>query len=1084
MTPIELSFSLLLFAIETGFDVLGKMKDAKEDSTRDLMARHTDWLRRKEHAEVVALVTADHERLEVELGRLGGEMQAVAARMLEGFAVELRQVEAQVVAAFDTFTGAVLSPIPLNLRQYADVGLAGRDEDLAFLQGEARDVLLYGEPGSGKTFLLYHHIREKGGLFVLTDDPDKLVGAIRAKRPPIVIVDDCADRMDVLRRLIHARLELGLNYRIIAICWPFEADAVATAWTSTPVVRRLLELLPRKTISGLVEGMIKTAGYVPVNAIVWEINNQASGRPGLALQLTSICLHQDTQALFDGNELKSRLEALVEKAAGDAGMDILAAFAVGGKAGMMVEDAARVLGQSPLVVSRAIKNLAAGGILATSREGRITVRPDALRRALIREHFLPPSGAALTGMYESLLTTAPDRESAILSLLMAVKTGAAVSPDWLFQKVSSINRAAVWASYASLDAAACRRVLVERPDLISAVKVPALHYWPDRTICMFLQSAGRSAPGPHVAASFGQWIKASRPGTPEASARRVALLVNAIRWANEGGDLAVAMEAIKLGFSLRFEATENDPGEGMTVTWMIGIVWLKDAEAIYAQWPLVLDFIRRTAPSTLVEASKLMEDWLHPHAGFGQGPDERYLAWLKEKALTMMKDILSAGGSSHQGIIRRFIEALQEPERAGLGVQTSPLFMVLYPMELLSGDFDADAAARRASADGLVEDWITRNPREVAAETKAVETMAADVGISWPRMSPYVFGRIAERVADPEPWLAAAMDNELPGDLVAPLLERLAGLDMTRAEPFLLSCLDRQAYGATAIQVALRHNGTPEVVFQRVASCISGHLELVEHLCWADRVSDSHLPRLLMNKDPKVRFRAALGDFRGDGKRLLKSFPERWTAEIARGLAELDWHAMKPIFDLDRLVAAAPALPYMILKAKCEGDGHVFQGDDALPRLAGHLTKAQKMELLGCCRSGFHLGMVRLLVWDDLDLYGEVLKDKVLADSHLEPLMGDPSTESWQAKARAAFAAGYSAADIVQGPFLIGWSISGPASAYWQSWVERYKKLAVHEDPILKKIGEAGVAYVANWLASAIEKERREMVLGRFGEGE
>jgi hypothetical protein len=545
---------------------------------------------------------------------------------------------------------------------------------------------------------------------VLTDDPDRLPGAIQSKRPPVLIVDDCADRTEIIRRLIHARLELGLTSRIIAICWPFEADAVATAWTSTPVVRRLLELLPRKTISGLVEGMIKTAGYVPVNAIVWEINNQAAGRPGLALQLTSICLHQDTQALFDGNELKSRLEALVEKAAGNSGMDILAAFAVGGKAGMMVEDAARVLGQSPLVVSRAIKNLAAGGILATSREGRITVRPDALRRALIREHFLPPSGAALTGMYESLLTIAPDRESAILSLLMAVKTGAAVLPDWLYQKVSSLDRAAVWASYASLDAAACRRVLDERPDLISAVKVPALHYWPDRTICIFLQSAGRSAPGPHVAASFGPWIKASRPGSPEASARRVALLVNAIRWANEGGDLAVAMEAIKLGFSLRFEATENDPGEGMTVTWMIGIVWLKDAEAIYAQWPLVLDFIRRTAPSTLVEASKLMEDWLHPHAGFGQGPDERYLAWLKEKALTMMKDILSAGGSSHQGIIRRFIEALEEPERAGLGVQTSPLFMVLYPMELLSGDFDADAAACRASADGLVEDWITRNP--------------------------------------------------------------------------------------------------------------------------------------------------------------------------------------------------------------------------------------------------------------------------------------------------------------------------------------------------------------------------------------
>lgn len=1081
MNPSDLSLSLYLFALETGIDLLGRIKDGKEAEARDLISRHVDWLRRKEHAELVALVAANRERLEAEIGRLGGDLRGVMKSLMDGFAEQLHPVQAQIAVIAETFTGAVLSPIPLNLRDFPDVGLAGRDEDLAFLRDGAGDVVLYGEPGSGKTFFLHHFAKETGGQFVLTDDPDMLPGAIQSKRPPVIIVDDCADRMDVIRRLIHARLELGLTFRIIAICWPFEADAVATAWTSTPVVRRLLELLPRKTISGLVESMIKTAGYVPVNAIVWEINNQAAGRPGLALQLTSICLHQDTQALFDGNELKSRLEALVGKAAGDSGMDILAAFAVGGKAGMMVEDVARALGMNPLAVSRSIKNLASGGILATSGEGRITVRPDALRRALIREHFLPPSGAALTGMYESLLTITPDRESAILSLLMAVKTGAAVSPDWLFQKVLSINRAAVWASYASLDAAACRRVLDERPDLISAMKVPALHYWPDRTICMLLQSAGRSAPGPHVAASFGQWIKASRPGSPEASARRVALLVNAIRWANEGGDLAFAMEAIKLGFSLRFEATENDPGEGMTVNWMIGIVWLKDAEAIYSQWPLVLDFIRRTVPSTLVEASKLMEDWLHPHAGFGQSPDERYLAWLKEKALIMMKDILSAGGSSHQGVIRRFIEALEEPERAGLGVQASPLFMVLYPMELLSGDFDAEEAVWREAADSLVDNWISRNPREVTAEAKAVETMAADVGISWPRMSPYVFGRIAERVADPEPWLAAAMDNELPGDLVAPLLERLAGLDMARAEPFLLSCLDRQAYGATAIRVALRHGETPEVVFQRASPCISGQLELVEHLCRAGEVPDAHLARLLTHEYPRVRFRAALGDFRGDGKRMLKSFSERWTAEIARGLAELDWHAMKPIFDLDRLVAAAPALPYMILKAKCDGDGYVFQGDDALPRLAGHLTKAQKLELLGCCRSGLHLGMVRLLVGDDLDLYEEVLKDKALADSHFEPLMGDPSTEAWQAKARAAFAAGYSAADIVRGPFLIGWSISGPASAYWQGWVERYKDLAALGDPILKEIGEAGVAHVANWRDSAVEEERREMVLGRFG---
>ncbi len=63
-----------------------------------------------------------------------------------------------------------LSAVPLSTRALLNVPLVGRDVDLAWLQQIHGDRLLIGQPGSGKTFLLYQMVKEGEALFAVSSE--------------------------------------------------------------------------------------------------------------------------------------------------------------------------------------------------------------------------------------------------------------------------------------------------------------------------------------------------------------------------------------------------------------------------------------------------------------------------------------------------------------------------------------------------------------------------------------------------------------------------------------------------------------------------------------------------------------------------------------------------------------------------------------------------------------------------------------------------------------------------------------------------------------------------------------------------
>src|SRR5262249_43695150 len=84
----------------------------------------------------------------------------------------------------------VLSVEPLSSRPLTDQELIGRDADQSWLRETSGDLLLVGQPGSGKTSLLYSIAREGKGLFLVGEDIARVAPELRSKRPRVVLVDD------------------------------------------------------------------------------------------------------------------------------------------------------------------------------------------------------------------------------------------------------------------------------------------------------------------------------------------------------------------------------------------------------------------------------------------------------------------------------------------------------------------------------------------------------------------------------------------------------------------------------------------------------------------------------------------------------------------------------------------------------------------------------------------------------------------------------------------------------------------------------------------------------------------------------
>ncbi len=103
-----------------------------------------------------------------------------------------------------------LSVLPATKRWLGDQPLIGRESDLRWLKEAEGDIVISGQPGSGKTFLMYILAREDDGLFVVSSDRAVIANGIRSQRPKSLLIDDA-----------HLHPDLLLSLRSGFLCLPF-----------------------------------------------------------------------------------------------------------------------------------------------------------------------------------------------------------------------------------------------------------------------------------------------------------------------------------------------------------------------------------------------------------------------------------------------------------------------------------------------------------------------------------------------------------------------------------------------------------------------------------------------------------------------------------------------------------------------------------------------------------------------------------------------------------------------------------------------------------------------------------------------
>ncbi len=178
-----------------------------------------------------------------------------------------------------------LSLFPITTRPLFDVPPLGRDDDLSKFANLTEDIVLVGQPGSGKTYLLFTAAKKHKGRFVVDENLALVADGVRSIQPHFVIVDDAHSRVDFLKRLKLLRQQIGGDFRIVASCWPGQEEAVCDALQIVKDKCHSLEELPQKQIKKVIESQ-KILGP---DHLVAELIHQSQGKPGLAVTLCRLC---------------------------------------------------------------------------------------------------------------------------------------------------------------------------------------------------------------------------------------------------------------------------------------------------------------------------------------------------------------------------------------------------------------------------------------------------------------------------------------------------------------------------------------------------------------------------------------------------------------------------------------------------------------------------------------------------------------------------------------------------------------------------------------------------------------------------
>jgi hypothetical protein len=840
-----------------------------------------------------------------------------------------------------------LSVYPLSRRPLASAPLVGREDDLRWLRETEGDLVLAGQPGSGKTFLFRELAFVDEGLFVIDRDMGRIAASLRAEQPPAVMVDDAHLDPEFLTRLRHLRTHLGAAFRILANTWPSEADAAATALGVGSAAIRQLEQLSRPEIAQVVEH----CGIAGPDELIHEILNQAGGLPGLAVTLALLCLREGVREIVTAGSLFRNVRRSLESVVGERAVPILACFAVGGEAGMPADAVARALGMAIVDVRVAVARLAGGGVLVERFDGALAVIPLPLRHALVSTEFFE-GRAALP--IQPLLDAAPVFEQAVLTLIGAKSRRDSV-PDPLLRELMTGARLdpELLESYARLGPDEAAWALVNGPQLIGYVAAAALDEIPDLAIPFLLTlSIGDDRPlhstTSHPLRKIQDWAQAGEPGTPEAVGRRRQLLDALAKW-SQGPlwDPVVGCRALAVAFSPVFEDMRADPVDGNRHTLRFGLLQPEEMVELQGFWPVAQEILGRVEEADWSSLEHLIHDWLYPRVRTRPDP----------ATAVSMRDF--AGGIAAETALRVGNEAGVHLRLARLAAEhgwtvdapVDPRLEILFPERDLDEE-EAAYAAKAAAARTFANELSSGDPGESAELLVRLHQQADRADLRGPDFSLLACNTIAAAVSDPGAWIAALLSAGASANFVEPFMERVVTDQPDGWEDAWRTCLesaDRIDLRRIAAVVAIRNPQAPPSLVERAVAELPGAERHIDSACIRGEIPEDRVLLLLRHSSQAVAMAAAEG--------LWSAVPR---GEIPALLSD-DWRrvvvaSLEDEYPLEAIFGRHPEIAWDWLIARLESPERLtFQVRRRLAPAVRALTPEQRGVLVERANGGLRL---------------------------------------------------------------------------------------------------------------------------------
>lgn len=970
-----------------------------------------------------------------------------------------------------------LSAIPKTQRPLLNQVPIGRDQEISWSQETEGDRLLVGQPGSGKTFVARRLVSEHDALFLVSDDRAEIANAIRSQQPKTVIVDDAQVALAALGDLKQIRDETGVEFSILATCWPGDRSLLVRA-LNLPTSQTLdLKQLTRDEIVEI----IRDVGLAGPDSLIRELVTQSEGRPGLAVTLANLCLAGGVREVVTGDKLAETTLVIAAQTAGTEAGVILGAFSLGGETGVPMATVAEHLGLSLAVVQATVVSLSTAGIIYEADPRRLSVRPPPLRHVLVKDVFF--SGAASFPI-EPLLQRVSDREEAARTLIGATARGAPVPQELLQGVIGSVGSDRLLADYSSLGADESTWVLQRYPGKVISVARTALIFAPDKVIPLLLDLAvgdrrGLGSTPDHPLRLIRDWVHGVSPGTGEGVNRRRALVGVTRSWLELGRDATVGSHAMAIALSPVFENVSVDPGIGDTVTIRSGLLTKEELGEIQRLWSEAQESFKIAEITDWTPLQRVIWDWAFPgrHSASADASEASVTA-----AGQMLRDIVALA-DGQAGLLAWVKDTARRIGDLNIEIPSTADFDTLYPGESIDppgdsvdewiDDWKAAQKRQEADVDELAAEWSMLPREQVVSRIAVIEKEARASELTWPRWTPRVCEKIAEAVDSPVEWASDLLDLGVSGDLFLPFLRRAAEANHPGWTEVASSALEADRTRLAIVSLILTLAEPPEALLSAALKRMDGSALFVKNHCIRLEVSEEIVRRLLAHDRPDVASAAALGEWEATPYGTAReSLIDDWRRAIIRATDDDFW--------LSQVLKDSSLARDWLAQRVSEQYAELYRLEKAVGTAMQALSLDDRRELLNDLSPSYYssLDLVRRLVGGELELYRGLLADARLKQLHLCPLAGHPDAV-WTEKAKLALDAGYSPRDVAAAvvTYPMGWS--GELSAMWADWVDVFTQLERDGDERIQSVGAAGRASAESSQNAALEEERSEAVRGR-----